>query len=197
MATFAEQQASYLRRIEEAKQAQEAFIPAAMEKVRGMYEPRIQKYRDQIASLEKLGVDTSLPEQMLAQTIKYYDRDLVKIDQQFEKFVNEQDALIARYESKLDAPRFKQNLQREQIAEKAQQAQVETARIAQQRQDEAERFRREREASVREEAERKASSFRARTGGSRAAARPMLSAARMSPEQTLSPMQTLGTFMPT
>jgi len=107
-----------------------------------------------------------------------------KIDDRFASAQASYDRRVAQQEAKIDSPIYQRRLSEAQLKETQAKAAAEQ-----------EKMRQEKEVMQREEGERQAARFRAR-GGGRAGARPMLATARMAPQQTMAPGQTLGTFMP-
>lgn len=160
------------------------------------YMPRIQDFERKLKSAR---------ESKNQNLIQFYDKVLSSTQQQRESAIQRMEDRSGSFserkmrqidyvQSLIDDPSFQAAIERERSQIATEQARAETAKVAEQRRVAAEQARVEREVSQREQAERQAGRFRAR--GSRGASRPMLSAARMAPEQTMAPAQTLGAFMP-
>lgn len=148
-------------------------------------------YNEQIAS-QRQRIETASSDEMynrayerLDQIVERREQQVSRINQRYEDLLKKQDAAL---ESPVLMTVARQRLETE-LNQQREQMRKEQAAIAEQQ-------RREREGMQREQAERESGRSRARrAGGGRITGRPLLSAARMAPEQTMAPQQTLGAFM--
>lgn len=160
------------------------------------YMPRIQDFEQKLKDARKNKNQNLVQfyDKMLSSTQQKRESALKMVEDRSGSFSERRMKQIDYVQGLIDEPSFQSAIERERAQIATEQARAETAKVAEQRRVAAEQARVEREVSQREQAERQAGRFRAR--GSRAAGRPMLSAARMSPEQSLAPSQSLGAFMP-
>lgn len=150
-----------------------------MKEINDYYAERKSFYKERIGYYEQKGRDDRVQEyeQRWKDVSQRIDERLASAEASYEK-------KLAKQEERIDSPIYQRRLSEAQLKETR-----EKAAAAQ------EKMRQEQEVMQREEGERQAARFRAR-GGGRAGARPMLATARMAPQQTMAPGQTLGTFMP-
>lgn len=202
MATYTELEKLYRQQIADIRQQQKEYIPKNLAQLKERFLPNIIKTQEQIkyysAQDPAAGygdVIESLRSQEESWQRRYEEAEARLLDR-YQEFDTRTTKRLESIYGQLSSDKFRKNLRLEKLEAATQEKKAEAAKVAAEREAAAAKFKQQQEASVREEAERKAGRARARTGGSRAAARPMLSAARMSPEQTMAPEQTLGTFMP-
>lgn len=196
MASYLQRQKELQQRIAETRAEIDNYYANQRARFEQAYLPRIESFRSKLAEAEERNNPNLV--QFYRENIESQQEKLESayqmIEDRAESFAQKRMERIDYLNRLMDDPAFEAGVERERAQVAAQQAQAEAAKIAEQRRVAAEQARVEREVSQREQAERQAGRFRAR--GSRAAGRPMLSAARMSPEQLLAPSQSLGAFMP-
>lgn len=149
-------------------------------KLKADYDERIADWRARLEQGRQRGASENF--------FNMLDRQYETIQQQRDRAFERLDQRVQRQEEILETRLSSPSIQRRVLERKTQEMQAQAAEAAEKR-------RQESEVMQRESAERQASRFRAR-GSARAGARPMLSAARMAPQQTMAPEQTLGAFMP-
>jgi hypothetical protein len=193
--SYLNQQKAFQKEIDRMQYEIDNYYQTGIERFNEVYKPRIDLYSGALENAKKSGDEgrISTAERRLQSVMEQRDRAIQGLEAKEQDFVSRRTKSIESFQARMEAPAFQQGLEYEKQQIRTKQAEAEVARVAEQRKAEAEKFRMQQEGFQREEAERQASRFRAR--GSRGASRPMLSAARMAPEQTMAPAQTLGAFM--
>lgn len=199
--SYLAQQKAFQKQIDQMQSEIDNYYETGKARIAEVYRPRLEQYQGALdnAKNPQFGRDPdegriAVAQRRVQSLMEQQDRAIQGLEAKAEDFMSRRTKSIESLQARMDAPVFQQGLEYEKQQIRTQQAEAEVARVAEQRRAEAEKFRMQQEGSQREEAERQASRFRAR--GSRGASRPMLSAARMAPEQTMAPAQTLGAFMP-
>lgn len=166
-----------------------AFLQSEKSRIDAEFDQQMSQWRSNLEQAKQRGAS----DRLLASFERQYDRMMTRKENAYNRMESQFDRLTQRVEERLESPVF----QRKVLQAQTQELQAQREEQAREQAAVAERQRQEREGMQREEAERQAGRFRARAfGGGRGVARPMLSAARMSPEQSLAPSQSLGAFMP-
>jgi len=150
-----------------------------LKEIRNYYDDRRSYYTDRVRYYMGKG-----NEEKVKQLETRWSELEQKLDARLNTTQERYDRELERQQEDINSPIYRKRLSEAQLKETR-----EKAAVAQ------EKMRQEQEVMQREEGERQAARFRAR-GGGRAGARPMLATARMAPQQTMAPGQTLGTFMP-
>ena len=199
--SFLAQQKAFQKEIDRMQQEMDSYYEVGKQRITEAYRPRLEQYQGALENARNPQFGRDVNEERVANAerrvrsvMEQQARAIEGLDAKAEDFMARRTKSIESFKARIDNPVFQQGLETERAEIRTRQAQAEAARVAEQRKAEAEKFRLQQEGFQREEAERQASRFRAR--GSRGANRPMLSAARMAPEQSLAPSQSLGAFMP-
>jgi hypothetical protein len=165
------------------------FLQTERSRLKSEYDQQLANWQTSVNQARERGAS----DRLFASLDRQYDRITQRRQNDFDRLEQRYDTLASRVESRLESPVF----QRKVMEQKTREVEQQRAEQARQAAAAAEQRRQEAEGMQREQAERQAGRFRARAaGGARQSLRPMLSAARMAPEQTMAPGQTLGTFMP-
>lgn len=164
------------------------FLQSERTRLTSEYDQQLAEWRTRVDQA-KAG---NARDAVFASLDRQYDRITQRKQNDFDRMEQRYDTLVSRVESQLESPVF----QRKVMAEKTKEVEQQRAEQSRQAAAAAEKRRQEAEGMQREQAERQAGRFRARAaGGARQSLRPMLSTARMAPQQTMAPEQTLGAFM--